>query len=139
MDNFKHIVVLDLEGKNEITEISSVILDTNLAVVSSIQLFVKNHFVRNYDFNSYVNHKYGKFLMNHKFFRECRSLNHQMNVFDAWINSFIDTRYCIFLTCGNWDLGRHIPKQFPKYGLEIPHYFKRYVNIKDVFYNLEGV
>ena len=47
MDNFKHIVVLDLEGKNEITEISSVILDTNLAVVSSIQLFVKNHFVRN--------------------------------------------------------------------------------------------
>lgn len=138
-NNYQHIVILDLEGKQEITEISSVIIDTNLQVIDSIQLFIKNYYVCDKDFTNYVNYKYGRFSMNEKFFNECDTLYRQMRRYDNWIKSAIDPNKCIFLTCGNWDLRKQIPKQFPRYRVRIPDYFRRYINIKDVFTRLEGI
>lgn len=138
-NNFKYIVVLDLEGKAEITEISSVILDTHLRPVSNIQLFVKNYYVDDNSFKDYVNGKYGQYSLSQKFFKECKSLQQQVKIYNEWIHSVINPNDCIFITCGNWDLRKQIPKQLPLYGIKVPYYWKKYVNIKEVFGRLECI
>ena len=40
---------------------------------------------------------------------------------------------CCFVTCGDWDLKTMLPSQCKHFRLPIPHYFRRWVNVKRIF------
>lgn len=39
-----------------------------------------------------------------------------------------------FVTCGDWDLKKLLPTQLKALGLDVPHYFLSWINIKIVIY-----
>jgi len=39
----------------------------------------------------------------------------------------------VFVTCGDWDLGRMLPEQCAREHIDVPIYFKEFINIKKVF------
>jgi inhibitor of KinA sporulation pathway (predicted exonuclease) len=137
--DIKYFTILDLEGTFEISELSSVIVDENCNIIDKIQIFCKNYYVEDDVFKKYINEKYGKFGLEQKFFNECVPLWDAFSIYENWIHKSIKNNNFIFLTCGNWDLGKQIPLQCINLGIDKPSYFSRYVNIKDIFQRLNNI
>jgi len=138
-DNKQYYVILDLEGTMEITEMSSVIYDKDMKKISSIQCFVQNHFIDHRTFLNYVYRKYGRYKMAEEFLSKMKPLQETMYNYDKWLKKHVKLDETIFITCGNWDLRKHIPSQFKKFNINVPNYFKTYINIKDTFQRVEGI
>jgi len=45
---------------------------------------------------------------------------------------------CVFVTCGDWDLNKMMPQQCATSGMHIPQGFRRWINIKQVFFKATG-
>lgn len=68
------------------------------------------------------------------------SLLQVLDMFDKWMTSenlIKDVNIC-FVTCGDWDLKTALPDQCNYLKIDVPLYFKKWVNIKKVFKNVTG-
>lgn len=64
------------------------------------------------------------------------SLKSTLKIFHQWMsdNGLLDHSInSCFVTCGDWDLKTMLPEQCRYLNLPVPHYFKRWVNIKRIF------
>lgn len=53
--------------------------------------------------------------------------------FHQWLEKEgLFTKSFAFVTCGDWDLRDLLPNQCRYLGLEVPHYFKSWINMKMV-------
>lgn len=53
--------------------------------------------------------------------------------FDRWlISEDLRDKKFAFVTCGDWDLGQLLPRQCSHMKLNVPAYFKSWINIKMV-------
>ena len=68
------------------------------------------------------------------------SLMEVLNVFDQWMiteNLKNNAKIC-FVTCGDWDLKTMLPGQCEYLKVDVPTYFKKWVNIKKAFSKITG-
>lgn len=63
------------------------------------------------------------------------TLGETLKRYHAWLeeNSVLDSKRFTFATCGDWDLGKMLPKQCTQEGVERPKYFDEWINVKEVF------
>ena len=64
------------------------------------------------------------------------TLEEVLKEFDKWMlcNGLLERGVNIcFVTCGDWDLRTMLPCQCKHFKLSVPHYFRRWVNIKHVY------
>ncbi|XP_053395272.1 ERI1 exoribonuclease 3-like isoform X2 [Mercenaria mercenaria] len=62
--------------------------------------------------------------------------------FDKWMadNKLLDENVkSVFVTCGDWDLNKMLPKQAEHFKLEIPGYFDQWLNIKKMIARTLGI
>lgn len=45
---------------------------------------------------------------------------------------------CAFVTCGNWDLAAMLPGQCKYLGIQVPDYFKQWINVKEIYARFMG-
>ncbi|KAI0987173.1 hypothetical protein GJ496_005577 [Pomphorhynchus laevis] len=142
LQQFNYFIVLDFEAtclKNEkicpqeIIEFPAIILsDKSFQPIAHFQSFVKPVFRPLLsDFCMELTGITQKQVNNAPIFPEV------LRAFDKWINECIpnwniEDNY-IFVTCGNWDLGRILPENLILHNMQLPTYFKRWVNIKESF------
>ena len=68
-------------------------------------------------------------------------LQEVLKEFHKWmsVNGLLDPSVnSCFVTCGDWDLKTMLPSQCKNFKLSIPHYFRRWVNIKRIFEEATG-
>ncbi|CAG9531705.1 unnamed protein product [Cercopithifilaria johnstoni] len=68
-----------------------------------------------------------------------------MNAFDKWLvdSNLISADHSMkslftFVTCGDWDLGVLLPSEANYRNLELPDYFKKWINLKKAFCKWKG-
>ncbi|KAM3725148.1 ERI1 exoribonuclease [Dirofilaria immitis] len=68
-----------------------------------------------------------------------------LDAFNKWLidSNLINTDYSMksrftFVTCGDWDLGVLLPSEAKYRNLQLPDYFKRWVNLKKAFCKWKG-
>jgi ERI1 exoribonuclease 3 len=68
-------------------------------------------------------------------------LQKTLQLFDEWMKSqgLLEPGVSsVFVTCGDWDLKTMLPQQCKYFNIEIPTYFKQWINIKKPFCDLTG-
>lgn len=71
---------------------------------------------------------------------------HSKKFFDDWLrktpglklNENDEPQNFTFLTCGDWDLIKMLPKQCKHFNLSYPNYFRQWINIKKSYCELTG-
>ena len=70
------------------------------------------------------------------------TLSEVLKQFNLWMesNGLLDPSISFsFVTCGDWDLKTMLPGQCKHFNLPIQDYFRKWINIKIVFFNVTGV
>lgn len=69
------------------------------------------------------------------------SLLEVLRMFDEWMTkeNLKDNVNICFVTCGDWDLKTMLPGQCKHLGVDVPPYFKKWVNIKKAFTNITSI
>jgi len=135
---FGFYVVLDFEangnnsqrfGPCEIIEFPSVVLDSEtLEIVEEFQLFVNP----SQPLNEFC---IAKTAITQQMVSEGVSFREAMSMYSSWLTSREYLQHSTFtlLTCGDWDLKTQIPQQCQRENVEVPEFFKSFVNIKIVY------
>ncbi|XP_043941290.1 ERI1 exoribonuclease 3 [Protopterus annectens] len=70
------------------------------------------------------------------------TLQHALQMVDDWMKKEDllnpDVR-SVFVTCGDWDLKTMLPGQCEYLGLQVPDYFKQWINLKKVYASTTGI
>lgn len=125
VDSLRYLLVLDLEGKDEIIEFPVIVLDAiSGCEVARFQRYVRPvHLFDGCEINSES---------------PAISFTAVLQEFDKWLSETIGRGLdslgddAAFLTCGDWDC-RHIHQQCKISGIPVPSAFKQWVNIKRTY------
>ena len=52
--------------------------------------------------------------------------------FKEWMSSSVGDQSFLFVTCGDWDLKQMLPQQCQREQIDLPPYFRTWMNIKKV-------
>ncbi|XP_031496110.1 uncharacterized exonuclease domain-containing protein At3g15140 [Nymphaea colorata] len=139
-----YFLVLDLEGKVEILEFPVVMICAKtMEFVDSFHRFVRPTKMSEQRINEYIEGKYGKLGIERVWHDTAVPFREVLQDFELWL-----AHHCLwqkelggslhpaaFVTCGNWDIKTKIPQQCTVSGIEVPSYFKEWINLKDVYLN----
>lgn len=130
IESLRYLLVLDLEGKDEIIEFPVIVVDAVAGCeISRFQRYVRPvHLFDGCEINS--DSPAVPFAL-------------VLEEFDQWLSDTIGRRLnklgddAAFLTCGDWDC-KHIHKQCGISNIPVPAGFQRWVNIKHTYENEYG-
>ena len=62
-------------------------------------------------------------------------------MFDQWMitENLKDNANICFVTCGDWDLKTMLPGQCKYLEVDVPQYFRKWMNVKTAFSNITGL
>mmetsp|Transcript_37674 Transcript_37674/g.59581 ORF Transcript_37674/g.59581 Transcript_37674/m.59581 type:complete len:454 (-) Transcript_37674:134-1495(-) len=131
--NIRYLLVLDLEGKDEITEFPVIVLDIHEQTeVGRFQRYVRP--VRLFDGCSLTPDS------------PAMPFTQVMQEFDCWLQTTIgqslqrvgnQLELAAFVTCGDWDC-KHVRTQCGISGIAVPNAFHQWVNIKRTYGKVYG-
>lgn len=138
---FKYCIILDLEAtcgnvlRQEIIEFSAVLIDlSHKRKIAEFQQYVKPE-------NEPILTNFCKKLTGIKQINVDNGLNiiDTFKLFNKWIkNNGLNDDY-IVMTCGDWDLQTMIPNQCDDYGIHLPSFYNKWMNIQIEFGNMYGI
>ncbi|KAL4204720.1 hypothetical protein AMTRI_Chr01g111270 [Amborella trichopoda] len=149
--SFKHLrnqehdyyLVLDLEGKVEILEFPVVMIDARtLEFVDCFHRFVRPVQMSERRIKEYIEGKYGKLGVDRVWFDTAITFQELLPQFELWMTQHLLLKerekwlhQAAFVTCGNWDLKTKVPQQCEVSCIELPSYFREWINLKDIYLN----
>ncbi|KAL5715844.1 hypothetical protein ACHQM5_017611 [Ranunculus cassubicifolius] len=138
------LLVLDLEGKEEILEFPVVMIDTKtLEFVDFFHRFVRPVKMSEKRIGEYIEGKYGKIGVDRVWHDNAIPFKEVLQEFEVWMTQNHlweretggSLRRAAFVTCGNWDLKTKVPQQCRDSSIELPSYFMEWINLKDIYLN----
>eukprot|EP00271_Cylindrocystis_brebissonii_P022597 TRINITY_DN8748_c0_g2_i1.p1 TRINITY_DN8748_c0_g2~~TRINITY_DN8748_c0_g2_i1.p1 ORF type:complete len:484 (+),score=35.31 TRINITY_DN8748_c0_g2_i1:1376-2827(+) len=143
---FDVLLVLDLEGREEILEVAIVLLDVkSLLPLDRFHRFVRPCKMGKQRQAEYIKGKYGPFRMDKVWHDTAVSFPQVLTALNDWLLShgLLSGKGCAeqalaraaFVTCGNWDIKTKIPEQCVDLGVHLPSYLNEWANVKDLYLN----
>lgn len=125
--SYQYLAVLDLEGKEEIIEFPVIVLDTTtLEVAGRFHRWVKP--VRLFEEQAKI---YPRGQTNNQ--SSAKPFSTVLTEFHQWMNEHKFADSVLFVTCGDWDLRKQVPRQCGISCVWRPPYLDHWVNIKELF------
>ena len=138
---YDYILVLDLEGKDEIIELPCILIDLSLMKeVGRFHAWIRPTQWNNNNGYIPIQHQQDIKYINRKsravsFPTALQSLNIFLNKYGIILNKkgefMNNSKSFLSAICGNWDIKTQIPKQCKICNIELPLYFNQWMNIKD--------
>jgi len=135
---FDSYLILDFEGKQEIIEFPVLLFDPKkMEVISQFHRYVKPAKIEEEKLNAMIKGKYGRWGLADQYFKTAIPFVQVIQEFNQWMKDNHILNFA-FITCGNWDIKTQASKQCSISEIPLPHYFNRWINLKDIylhFYN----
>lgn len=141
---FDYFLVLDLEGKKEILEFPVVLIDAKTAkLVDFFHRFVRPVGLSKEETDEDVEKHFGQFGISSVWHETAVPFEKVLGEFEDWLvkNKLWEKeldgplKKGAFVICGNWDIKTQVPHQCGISGMELPSYFREWINLKDVYLN----
>lgn len=141
---FDYFLVLDLEGKKEILEFPVVMIDAKTTkLVDFFHRFVRPTGMSKQENDEIVDNKYGKFGISGVWHETAIPFEQVIREFEDWMVKYKlwnkesggPLNKAAFVICGNWDIKTQVPHQCNIAGMELPSYFREWINLKDIYLN----
>jgi ERI1 exoribonuclease 3 len=133
---FDYYIVLDLEGLPEIVELPAILIDSR--TLETISIFHRYVYPTNVPKSALIpgiKDFYGPKGVEEIWWKEASLWSDVFPNFLKWISDHTIGKTFSFVTCGNWDIEKQIPKQCSISEITLPEIFNQWINIKDVYLN----
>jgi len=137
---FDYYLIFDLEGQVEIVEFPVLLFNAKTLEVSSIfHKYIRPTKMSSEHLQNMITGKYGKWGLAEEYWKTSINFVQAIKEFEEWLieNGCRENNFA-FVICGNWDIKTQIPKQCRICSIEVPDFFLKWINIKDVYYNFYG-